>query len=132
MPEARKTRISTDGNGAAMGYNPFAALDSSSLREPDPARVRPSGASHPAPKLPQTRIGVRLEKKGRGGKMVTSIQGFESVPLTIREELLYTLKSRFATGGTLQGTDLELQGNHVIPVIAYLQSIGYKALQTGG
>jgi translation initiation factor 1 len=55
-------------------------------------------------------VRIRLEKKGRGGKMVTTVSG---VPLDVDgiESLASELKRKLGTGGTVSGGVIEIQGD---------------------
>jgi translation initiation factor 1 len=76
-------------------------------------------------------IKVRFEKKGRGGKAVTILDGFalSNADLTA---LLKELKGRCACGGTVDGGNLELQGDQRDRAIELLLKKGYKAKKAGG
>jgi translation initiation factor 1 len=79
----------------------------------------------------QQRLSVRLERKGRGGKSVTLIEGLQ-ISAKDREALLKQLKARLGTGGSLKKDVLEIQGDHRDTVIALLQEMGYKPKRSGG
>lgn len=74
---------------------------------------------------------VKLDRKGRGGKSVTLIEGLQMAPKE-KETLLKQLKSRLGTGGALKDGVLEIQGDHCSFVMEYLQSIGYRPKRSGG
>jgi translation initiation factor 1 len=76
-------------------------------------------------------VRVRLDRKGRGGKSVTLIEG---IPLTgkDREVLLRKLKTSLGTGGALKEEALEIQGDHCTAIISLLQDMGYKPKRAGG
>lgn len=74
-------------------------------------------------------IYIGLEKKQRGGKLVTIIRGLPKVHV---EETARKLKNQCAAGGTIKDDAIELQGDHRKKVSAYLQSAGYKVKLTGG
>ena len=77
------------------------------------------------------KVRVRLERKGRGGKAVTVIDG-----LALRRselgELLRQLKAKLGTGGAVKGAALEIQGDHCDTVISDLEKKGYKPKRSGG
>jgi translation initiation factor 1 len=77
------------------------------------------------------KVRVRLERKGRGGKAVTVIDG---LILHRRElgDLLRQLKAKLGTGGAVKGAVLEIQGDHCNPVISALEKKGYKPKRSGG
>ena len=56
----------------------------------------------------QQKATVRLDRKGRGGKSVTVIEGLR-MPQKEREALLKQLKAKLGTGGTVKDTCLEIQ-----------------------
>ena len=79
----------------------------------------------------QQKVIVRLDRKGRGGKSVTVIDGL----LMHREQLeslLKQLKGKLGTGGSVKDTSLELQGDKCTALIAALQKMGYKPKRSGG
>jgi translation initiation factor 1 len=77
------------------------------------------------------RVTVRLDRKGRGGKSVTVVEGL-LMPLKEKEALLKQLKTRFGTGGTVTDAVLEIQGDHRDAVIEALKKIGYSPKRSGG
>jgi translation initiation factor 1 len=79
----------------------------------------------------QQRVTVRLDRKGRGGKSVTVIDGL-SMPSKEKEALLKQLKTRFGAGGTVTMSGIEIQGDHCDAVIEALKKSGYPAKRSGG
>jgi translation initiation factor 1 len=79
----------------------------------------------------QQKVTVRLERKGRGGKSVTVIDGLQ-MRQKERESLLKQLKTRLGTGGTVKDTSLEIQGDHRDALMAELGKMGYTAKCSGG
>jgi translation initiation factor 1 len=80
---------------------------------------------------PQQMVTMRLERKGRGGKSVTVIEGLQ-MPQKKREALLRQLKTGLGTGGTVKDTALEIQGDHRDPLMAALEKMGYRPQRSGG
>lgn len=76
-------------------------------------------------------VRVRLERKGRGGKSVSVIEGILS-PSAGKEALLKHLKSKLGTGGTIQGEAVEIQGDQRDRLVELLVELGYKAKKAGG
>ncbi|MFI5294971.1 MAG: translation initiation factor [Thermodesulfovibrionales bacterium] len=74
---------------------------------------------------------VRLDRKGRGGKSVTVIEGLR-ISVKESEKLLKQLKAKLGTGGTVKDGSLEIQGDHCDAVMAELKRIGYKPKRSGG
>jgi translation initiation factor 1 len=77
------------------------------------------------------KVTVRLERKGRGGKTVTVIDGLQ-IRQKEGEALLKQLKTKLGTGGTVKDTSLEIQGDHRDALIAELRKMGYTAKRSGG
>ena len=76
-------------------------------------------------------VRVRLEKKGRGGKVVTVISG---LPLNSDDlkSLAKQLKHRCGGGGAVKGLNIELQGDHADMLVEYLKKSGFDAKRSGG
>lgn len=88
----------------------------------------------PAAGLPpeKQRVIVRLDRKSRGGKSVTLIEGLQ-LPQQERDTLLRKLKTRFGTGGTINASGgLEIQGDRCTPVLLFLEDMGYRPKRSGG
>jgi translation initiation factor 1 len=77
------------------------------------------------------RVIVRLDRKTRGGKSVTVIEGLQ-IPHDEKEALLKQLKVKLGTGGTVQDTSLEIQGDHRDAIVAALEKMGYRPKRSGG
>lgn len=77
------------------------------------------------------KVRVRLEKKGRGGKAVTTVSG---LPLNEAElkALGKTLKKKAGVGGAVKDGVVEVQGDRVAQVIEWLGAMGYDAKRSGG
>ena len=70
----------------------------------------------------QQEIRVRIEKR-RYGKLMTVLEGLGSdIDIT---DLLKTLKTKCATGGTYKDGAIELQGNHTRKVKIILGDMGF-------
>ena len=74
---------------------------------------------------------VRLERKQRGGKSVTVIEGLR-IPEKEKETLLKQLKTGLGTGGTLRDASLEIQGDRRDAVMAALTKMGFSPKRSGG
>ena len=73
---------------------------------------------------------VRREKKGRGGKTVTTASG---IPLDGEElrALGQELRRRCGSGGTCKGGVIEIQGDHCDTVVAALGERGFHVKRAG-
>ena len=79
----------------------------------------------------RTRLRMRLETKGRGGKAVTVL--FDLPPnAAYFGNLLKQLKAHCGTGGALKGTSMELQGDQRTKAQAYLERLGFRVTRSGG
>ena len=75
-------------------------------------------------------IRVQKEKKGRGGKTVTCITGFEGDKKAL-SDLCKKLKKRFGCGGAVKSWVIELQGDLAQQSVTYLQELGHIVKQSG-
>ena len=74
---------------------------------------------------------VRREKKGRGGKTVTTVSGL-SLDSTKLKELASELKRKCGSGGSVVDGVIEVQGDKVHAVMNELTQKGYQAKHAGG
>jgi translation initiation factor 1 len=79
----------------------------------------------------QQKVIVRLDRKGRGGKSVTVIEGLH-LPEQKKEVLLKQLKADLGTGGTVKDRVLEIQGDHCGTIMAVLEKLGFRPKRSGG
>lgn len=82
-----------------------------------PKELRPV----PAEKL---QLRIRVERRKRG-KIVSVVSGLEC-PASQRAELLKTLKQICGAGGSVDATQIEIQGDHHARIQAHLLELGYK------
>lgn len=74
---------------------------------------------------------VRREKKGRGGKTVTTISGLRLSAAELKT-LSSELKRKCGSGGSVVDRVIEIQGDKVDIVLAELAKRGYQAKRAGG
>lgn len=72
------------------------------------------------------RLTVRIDRKGRGGKQVTLVQGFVGTQEDL-SELARTLKTKCGVGGTAKDGEIAIQGDFRDKVTELLSGMGYKA-----
>jgi len=72
-----------------------------------------------------------FEKKGRGGKQVVIIRGYEGSEDALKE-LGKTLKQHCGVGGAVKDGEILLQGNVRDKAMEKLKSLGYKTKRIGG
>ena len=73
----------------------------------------------------QQRLRVRIEKKGRGGKIVTLISGFVGSSSDL-SQLAKTLKTKCGVGGSVKDGEILVQGDFRQRVIDLLKNLGYS------
>lgn len=76
-------------------------------------------------------IRVQREVKGRKGKTVTTVYGFQITVDQIKL-LAAQLKRRCGTGGSVKDGMIIIQGDHRSTLVAELKNRGFKAKVAGG
>lgn len=79
----------------------------------------------------QQNIKVWLDKKQRGGKVVSLIQGFVGTSDDLKS-LASDLKGLCGVGGSAKDGEIIIQGDHRDKIVAHLQKKGYGAKKAGG
>ena len=74
---------------------------------------------------------VSIDRKQRGGKEVTLIEGFIGDPDDLKD-LAKFLKGKCGVGGAVKDGDILIQGKHKDKVFDLLVSKGYKVKKKGG
>lgn len=68
---------------------------------------------------------VLIEKKGRGGKTATIVEGFE-IPDEEVDDIARSLRKKLGTGGSARGGEILIQGDRKADVIRLLKEMGFK------
>lgn len=76
-------------------------------------------------------IRIQRETKGRKGKGVTLISGFDLDDFQLKS-LMKKLKQKCATGGSLKGEVIEIQGDNRDLIRKELEKEGFKVKISGG
>ena len=74
---------------------------------------------------------AHFSNKGRGGKTVTVIKGFQGDPAEIKA-LAKTLKNVIGVGGSVKDGDIIIQGNFRDKVMSLLTEMGHQVKRVGG
>tara|TARA_B100000963_G_scaffold209997_1_gene182924 strand:+ start:574 stop:915 length:342 start_codon:yes stop_codon:yes gene_type:complete len=80
--------------------------------------------------VPQ-QLEAHYSKKGRAGKTVTIIKGFEGDKEALKS-LAKTLKQSIKSGGTFKDGEILIQGNYRDQIIDILEKMGHKVKPIGG
>ena len=76
-------------------------------------------------------IRIKREMKGRKGKTVTTISGFQENDAKLKK-IASELKNRCGTGGTVKDSVIMIKGDHRETVKAELKKRGFKVKLAGG
>ena len=120
-PSKRKDSDSKTTEGKRIVYSEFGNVDNSAALQRGVPEVPPN----------QQNLKIEASRKGRGGKTVTIISGFQEKPETLAT-LAKQLKAQCGTGGTVKDNEIEIQGEHKQKLLEIITKLGYKAKISGG
>ena len=79
----------------------------------------------------QQKLIAKLERKGRGGKVVTIVEGFIGTEEDLKD-LGKMLKNKCGTGGSAKDGEIIMQGDIRNKVVDILVKEGFKVKKSGG
>jgi translation initiation factor 1 len=79
----------------------------------------------------QHKLKIEVSRKGKGGKTVTIISGFQ-ISSELLSSLTKVLKNQCGAGGAIKDNSIEIQGDHRQQVLEIVTKLGYKAKLSGG
>jgi len=79
----------------------------------------------------EQRLEAHFSNKGRGGKTVTVVKGFEGADDDLKA-LAKTLKKKCGVGGAVKDGEIIIQGNYRDKVMEILKKDGYNVKRVGG
>lgn len=91
----------------------------------------PEGCSAPEDEFAAQQLEAHFSNKGRAGKTVTVIKGFEGDAADLKA-LAKTLKNAVGVGGTIKNGEIIIQGNYRDKIMTLLQDMGHKVKRVGG
>ncbi|MEK9614186.1 MAG: translation initiation factor [Flavobacteriaceae bacterium] len=94
--------------------------------EPDPDPLPDSEPDF----IPQE-LEAHFSIKGRAGKTVTLIKGFQGETADLKA-LSKILKNKLKVGGTVKNGEILIQGNHRDALIQLVKEMGHKIKRIGG
>ncbi|TVQ12082.1 MAG: translation initiation factor [Leptolyngbya sp. DLM2.Bin27] len=118
MAKGKSKPGAKSGAGDRHAYREFGPADPMARAVPD----RPPN---------QQTVRVQVSRKGRGGKTVTIVNGFQHSPDALTA-LAKQLKAQCGTGGTAKDDAIEIQGDHAQKLVDLLVAKGYQAKRSGG
>ncbi len=131
----RRDRIDTSGQASdSLDINPFGNLSSEGLPEGTKRTERKAAvdSSRSSKAGKRGRVDIRREKKGRGGKTVTTLT-FENLrdPNQLND-ICKQLQSQLGIGGSVKQGVILLQGDVRDRITGTLESKGFRAVLSGG
>jgi translation initiation factor 1 len=93
--------------------------------------LEPNAIARPEIPVSQQTLKIQAERKGRKGKTVTVITGFQAQPSTLAD-LCKQLKGQCGAGGAVKDNQIEIQGDQRQSAQQFLTKLGYKVKLSGG
>lgn len=131
---SKRKRNQKDKNTSTEGFqvNPFDGVAFEKKLDLAPGfagnaiEPKPKSEKNEANKAANSILYIRLSKKGRAGKIVTLISGFDQLKSEELNNLGRDLRKSLGSGGTAYEDTIEIQGDHRSISAKWLQNMGYK------
>ena len=120
MANSRLVYSTETGQICAVCQNPVSECTCKKKKSKPPTNVKTDGI-----------IRVQREVKGRRGKTVTTVSGFQITADELKN-LAAQLKRRCGTGGSVKDGIIIIQGDHRDTLLSELKKQGYTAKLAGG
>lgn len=91
----------------------------------------PEGYIAPEDEFVPQQLEAHFSNKGRAGKTVTIIKGFEGEQNELKI-LAKSLKNAVGVGGTIKNGEIIIQGNYRDKLMTILQEMGHQVKRVGG
>lgn len=124
----KKEKIALGDHASGFSENPFAALAQRAdlpAPEPMPSPVLDDTRQEPSVDLSRARLYFNIEKKGRAGKTVTLVGGFQCTSEQM-ESIAATVKKALSVGVTVEDGGLVIQGDQRARLPQTLSVFGFK------
>jgi translation initiation factor 1 len=93
--------------------------------------AEPAAIERPDAPPQQQNLKIQASRKGRGGKTVTEITGWQ-VGVETLQQITKQLKNQCGSGGACKEESIEIQGDHRPKILEILTKLGYKCKISGG
>jgi translation initiation factor 1 len=93
--------------------------------------AEPEAIERPDTPPQQQNLKIQASRKGRGGKTVTEITGWQVSAETL-QQITKQLKNQCGSGGACKEESIEIQGDHRLKILEILTKLGYKCKISGG
>lgn len=105
--------------------------DTRLVYETGSGRIRSDPEIQPSINPVDSICNVRLERKGRGGKVVTVIWNIPGSEKELKF-VAKAIKQNLGTGGTAKNGQIIIQGDYVEAVFGFFEQKGYRIKKAGG
>lgn len=135
--DRKKEKISLEDGAKGFSHNPFAQLwgaskDAASGHMETPTSGEDTGPAAPLKLNEIRKVVLRRERKGRGGKTVTLIEGLEGFDAPSLDELARQARKSLGCGAAVEEGIIVVQGDQRDRLETWLQSQGVKKIVHSG